>query len=131
MSVALWFLFDDCFFFSSRRRHTRCALVTGVQTCALPISLVLDDQRGVATVLQADVLGCRRNARPDPTLRRCIAMHAQLGALLAGPGQLQRQQAGSDLLQRSTADRSEAHTYELQSLRRTPDAGHRLNKKMN
>src|SRR3546814_3871740 len=27
-----------CFFFSSRRRHTRCALVTGVQTCALPIS---------------------------------------------------------------------------------------------
>src|SRR3546814_3611001 len=28
------------FFFSSRRRHTRCALVTGVQTCALPISFV-------------------------------------------------------------------------------------------
>src|SRR3546814_3502836 len=27
------------FFFSSRRRHTRCALVTGVQTCALPILL--------------------------------------------------------------------------------------------
>src|SRR3546814_14768843 len=32
--MALCFLF----FFSSRRRHTRCALVTGVQTCALPIS---------------------------------------------------------------------------------------------
>src|SRR3546814_5057535 len=30
----IWLLF----FFSSRRRHTRCALVTGVQTCALPIS---------------------------------------------------------------------------------------------
>src|SRR3546814_18207227 len=28
------------FFFSSRRRHTRCALVTGVQTCALPISII-------------------------------------------------------------------------------------------
>src|SRR3546814_11162388 len=28
------------FFFSSRRRHTRCALVTGVQTCALPIYLL-------------------------------------------------------------------------------------------
>src|SRR3546814_7791626 len=27
-----------CLFYSSRRRHTRCALVTGVQTCALPIS---------------------------------------------------------------------------------------------
>src|SRR3546814_5080175 len=32
------------FFFSSRRRHTRCALVTGVQTCALPI-FGLDDIR--------------------------------------------------------------------------------------
>src|SRR3546814_6859397 len=37
------------FLFSSRRRHTRCALVTGVQTCALPIlmtaaiGLFLDD----------------------------------------------------------------------------------------
>src|SRR3546814_11288292 len=29
------------FFFSSRRRHTRCALVTGVQTCALPISFLV------------------------------------------------------------------------------------------
>src|SRR3546814_4935923 len=28
------------FFFSSRRRHTRCALVTGVQTCALPIYVI-------------------------------------------------------------------------------------------
>src|SRR3546814_6035270 len=28
------------FFFSSRRRHTRCALVTGVQTCALPICVL-------------------------------------------------------------------------------------------
>src|SRR3546814_2632093 len=31
--LCFWILF----FFSSRRRHTRCALVTGVQTCALPI----------------------------------------------------------------------------------------------
>src|SRR3546814_2213476 len=30
------------FFFSSRRRHTRCALVTGVQTCALPICQSID-----------------------------------------------------------------------------------------
>src|SRR3546814_2097807 len=29
------------FFFASRRRHTRCALVTGVQTCALPILLAV------------------------------------------------------------------------------------------
>src|SRR3546814_10682928 len=37
------------FFFSSRRRHTRCALVTGVQTCALQI-YVQDDAaaRGIS-----------------------------------------------------------------------------------
>src|SRR3546814_6278242 len=35
-------VFCTCFFFfSSRRRHTRCALVTGVQTCALPILVAL------------------------------------------------------------------------------------------
>src|SRR3546814_3365797 len=35
------------FFFSSRRRHTRCALVTGVQTCALPISMFVAIRRDV------------------------------------------------------------------------------------
>src|SRR3546814_6612698 len=36
--ILLCFLVEFFFcFFSSRRRHTRCALVTGVQTCALPI----------------------------------------------------------------------------------------------
>src|SRR3546814_15595856 len=35
------------FFFSSRRRHTSCALVTGVQTCALPICHVLYDEREI------------------------------------------------------------------------------------
>src|SRR3546814_17866244 len=38
------------FFFSSRRRHTRCALVTGVQTCALPISAFDDGGRDAAAV---------------------------------------------------------------------------------
>src|SRR3546814_7833754 len=46
------------FFFSSRRRHTRCALVTGVQTCALPIWPV-DDRRGHA---RADSRGRRRRS---------------------------------------------------------------------
>src|SRR3546814_1027220 len=35
--VCVVMLFVRVFFFSSKRRHTRCALVTGVQTCALPI----------------------------------------------------------------------------------------------
>src|SRR3546814_4183828 len=39
------------FFFSSRRRHTRCALVTGVQTCALPIFPMM----AIATLLDAPV----------------------------------------------------------------------------
>src|SRR3546814_7435120 len=37
------------FFLSSRSRHTRFALVTGVQTCALPIS-----RRPSVTLLAAD-----------------------------------------------------------------------------
>src|SRR3546814_53224 len=41
-----------CFFFSSRRRHTRCALVTGVQTCALPIFEIQDRRRPYAQLLQ-------------------------------------------------------------------------------
>src|SRR3546814_6769027 len=41
------------FFFSSRRRHTRCALVTGVQTCALPI---LVERVGVGGAVGADIV---------------------------------------------------------------------------
>src|SRR3546814_13461656 len=43
MECGYWIIVRECvgvcvFFLSSRIRHTRCALVTGVQTCALPIS---------------------------------------------------------------------------------------------
>src|SRR3546814_3172939 len=38
-AVSSVFAVGTVFVFSSRRRHTRCALVTGVQTCALPISV--------------------------------------------------------------------------------------------
>src|SRR3546814_5821153 len=37
LSMFVSFFLVLCFFFSSRSRNTRCALVTGVQTCALPI----------------------------------------------------------------------------------------------
>src|SRR3546814_15195779 len=40
------------FFLSSRRRHTRCALVTGVQTCALPI---YDDEGAARNAARGDV----------------------------------------------------------------------------
>src|SRR3546814_7287999 len=45
-------------FFSSRRRHTRCALVTGVQTCALPIC-------STAPWLQREDFGAHAVAGPD------------------------------------------------------------------
>ena len=51
--------FNVFFFFSSRRRHTRLLTVTGVQTCALPISIAIgqewdDDTRVVLFVRLAD-----------------------------------------------------------------------------
>src|SRR3546814_9394421 len=58
-------LFIFVFFFSSRRRHTRCALVTGVQTCALPIS------PDVAERVQA----LARSIWPDGRVR--ISFHPQ------------------------------------------------------
>src|SRR3546814_10861880 len=45
------------FFFSSRRRHTSCALVTGVQTCALPIWAILDLRLHRLTALGRDEIG--------------------------------------------------------------------------
>src|SRR3546814_5830068 len=54
------------FFFSSRRRHTRCALVTGVQTCALPISNQVSRylrRNGVSVRALADVSGRGRQSQ--------------------------------------------------------------------
>src|SRR3546814_20580625 len=59
------------FFFSSRRRHTRCALVTGVQTCALPIYegdalprlLVANDPRLADFAMEVVRLEERQNLR--------------------------------------------------------------------
>src|SRR3546814_8641788 len=53
----------DGFVFSSIRRHTRCALVTGVQTCALPICRDLDFDAEVAAAAPAD---CVPVAATDP-----------------------------------------------------------------
>src|SRR3546814_1820677 len=51
------------FFFSSRRRHTRCALVTGVQTCALPICC-----RRFTTVARASSVSYQAPIRPRATI---------------------------------------------------------------
>src|SRR3546814_11319880 len=62
-----------CFFFSIRRRHTRGALVTGVQTCALPIFKAQtggygqgsDQMRGIALPIKHPVAYRRPTEIPD------------------------------------------------------------------
>src|SRR3546814_3089351 len=100
------------FFCSSRRRHTRCALVTGVQTCALPISHVRLSHRT-----------CTRSAN-EPTDWRHAALAG--GAPTAVPARSARPDAATDIRHRAqrriafpAADplwRSEEHTSALQSL---------------
>src|SRR3546814_15423001 len=64
--IELYVYLDCCllhsFFFSSRRRHTRCALVTGVQTCALPISRALSRCCVLDGSATSCVFSCRRLA---------------------------------------------------------------------
>src|SRR3546814_17845196 len=73
-------MFDICcsFFFSSRRRHTSCALVTGVQTCALPIYQQADKLQ-VLTVNTGD---------GEPVQVVCGAPNARAGlkGVFGGPG---------------------------------------------
>src|SRR3546814_1140075 len=54
-----------CFFFSSRRRHTRCALVTGVQTCALPILGHVNNAHYLSWVQEAVLAHWRKIAPPE------------------------------------------------------------------
>src|SRR3546814_6940898 len=59
---------NSCFFFSSRRRHTRCALVTGVQTCALPIWTIesgVDFEKRILSIYQE----CRTPEEIDAAFR--------------------------------------------------------------
>src|SRR3546814_7572217 len=100
ISVIFCFLFF--FFFSSRRRHTSCALVTGVQTCALPISSLL------AHPLKHEV-----EHRNDEQADRGRGQHAVEDRRADGTP------AGGTRPHRDhQRQRSEEHTTELQSLMR-------------
>src|SRR3546814_11931427 len=83
-------------FFSSRRRHTRCALVTGVQTCALPISNLRSSSinaqhrlcnAGAGLAILPDFIGGQdpelRRIWPDLTLERAfwLGIHPDVGKL--------------------------------------------------
>src|SRR3546814_1617459 len=84
------------FFFSSRRRHTRCALVTGVQTCALPISAVRH--------AEAAVLADPRNP----------AYRATLGAAYLEAGRFQAAATSfSDALDLGDSDPRTVLSYEI------------------
>src|SRR3546814_7880906 len=122
------------FCFSSRRRHTRCALVTGVQTCALPICTPgsAADLRGHVLVgyvpefifsPELDYLD-EVEAGLEASLRATsINMQHRMIAEGAGIGVLPDFIAGRD------PARSEEHTSELQSLMRISYAVFCLKKK--
>src|SRR3546814_8228176 len=118
-----------CFylFFSSRRRHTRCALVTGVQTCALPICRAAAAYRiGLGTNPRGDGRTRRRQRHGMVRQRPCLDPGRRDAVLTAGAARVET---------RSTAveahHRSEEHTSELQSLMRISYAVFCLKKKTN
>src|SRR3546814_18573689 len=59
-------VFGSRCFFSSRRRHTRCALVTGVHTCALPISGLIDFEVSSFGDPAAELSGLRLRDAAEP-----------------------------------------------------------------
>src|SRR3546814_8760820 len=116
------------FLFSCRRRHTRCALVTGVQTCALPIwrlhlqpaGPVLRQQGQetvVAVLADAPVLSAvgRRRCR---RIAEDAEQHRRLGGVVRREVVVLQAEAERHALQQAVR-RSEEHTSELQSLMRT------------
>src|SRR3546814_10341201 len=71
-----------CFFFSSRRRHTRGALVTGVQTCALPISAAPRSSSSRA-FRKAPSRRCRRWNMPERQLAIVTGASSGIGREIA------------------------------------------------
>src|SRR3546814_2517485 len=111
------------FFFSSRRRHTRCALVTGVQTCALPIlSLAMAKRHSELTTFlrsSGSTPVGRGYEAEDIGLTRAFGVGSALIAFLIMLLYFQFQALA----------RSEEHTSELQSLMRISYAVFCLKKK--
>src|SRR3546814_7116956 len=117
------------FFFSSRRRHTRCALVTGVQTCALPISIQLKwvTQAQFAGYYVAQDKGFYEEAGLDVTIKPGGPDIAPPQVIAGGGADVIVDWMPSALASREK--RSEEHTSELQSLMRISYAVFCLKKK--
>src|SRR3546814_6631402 len=71
------------FFFSSRRRHTRCALVTGVQTCALPILVAGTIDRLLVTDDAVDLIDFKTGRRVPATIDDVPTYHLRQMAAYA------------------------------------------------
>src|SRR3546814_9326825 len=132
------------FFFSTRRRHTGCALVTGVQTCALPISRQIADNAGedgafiVGKLLESSDYNWGFNAAtgeyedlvksgvidPAKVVRTALQDAASVASLLITTEALVAELPKEDKAAPMPAMdyRSEEHTSELQSLMRKSNA---------
>src|SRR3546814_12497696 len=98
------------FFFSSRRRHTRCALVTGVQTCALPISEIeslVRTYKKATTVRDEDKRGLLDTLRQFATLNAARVQSERRALLFDDTSNLVRAMRADPILGFSMADLGE------------------------
>src|SRR3546814_5763514 len=131
------------FFFSSRRRHTRCALVTGVQTCALPISSVTEcDRIGALLIVRSELVpltgplpsGTGVPGRFNRSVARSKSVITSWPAIVPSfplPPSVGRLSPALKTNLSLPAPRSEEHTSELQSLMRISYAVFCLKNKKN
>src|SRR3546814_9044427 len=122
------------FFCSSRRRHTRCALVTGVQTCALPIFIDrhrkergdkaedVDQRRGRRHLDIGILVAQHRLRQPAGETRFALLGEPVIGhctpPATPAPATSAMSSVSSSSPVRANNTRSEEHTSELQSLMR-------------
>src|SRR3546814_5854767 len=121
------------FVYSSRRRHTRCALVTGVQTCALPISdamvvwfRLVDD--ALTTADKRSYQAAVRYLKAAKKAAAAADAMVEFEVRVAGLRETHRRRP-SLIAMLDKAGRSEEHTSELQSLMRSSYAVFCLKKK--
>src|SRR3546814_2071986 len=106
------------FFFTSRRRHTSCALVTGVQTCALPILREVmvqapktrwSDIGGLDAARDKLIEGIELPLKNPAAFRR-LGIRPAKGFLLYGPPG-----TGKTLLAKAAARESDANFISIKS----------------
>src|SRR3546814_2119369 len=101
------------FFFSSRRRHTRCALGTGVQTCALPIFPVLRHVYPITNREFTGIVAPKQKRHSSFALMTDKALRKRAGQNNIAIAVWRATECAGVALKRS-----EEHTSELQSLMR-------------